>query len=296
MSQEEIRSIGDFFGHRDISSDSNTDNSESIWYTGYAGAGLLAEMRMKMKLHWGMLCACVLLSGCTFETPSVKQKNTEKDATESVQFGNRPKESVSDAKGQEQSTQQQKPLQSSTNQPAPTTMNTNKKSYATAPVMQIDPAKRYQATLKTALGDIEIMLHAKETPITVNNFVFLAREKFYDNVIFHRTIKGFMIQGGDPTGTGMGGPGYKFNDEPFTGEYRRGVVAMANSGLNTNGSQFFIMHADAGLPKNYVIFGEVTKGMDVVDKIAEAPTQPGGEGSKPVNPIEIRTVSVAETP
>jgi cyclophilin family peptidyl-prolyl cis-trans isomerase len=252
---------------------------------------------MKMKLHWGMLCACVLLSGCTFETPSVKQKNTEKDATESVQFGNRPKESIDDTSQDKQPlTQQRTSSQAQTHQSTGTTMNTNKKSYATAPVMQIDPAKRYQATLKTALGDIEIMLHAKETPITVNNFVFLAREKFYDNVIFHRTIKGFMIQGGDPTGTGMGGPGYKFNDEPFTGEYRRGVVAMANSGLNTNGSQFFIMHADAGLPKNYVIFGEVTKGMDVVDKIAEAPTQPGGEGSKPMNPIEIRTVNVTETP
>ena len=175
-------------------------------------------------------------------------------------------------------------------------MNTDKKSYATAPAMQIDSTKKYQATLKTALGDIEIKLHAEETPVTVYNFVVLAREKFYDNVIFHRTIKGFMIQGGDPTGTGMGGPGYKFNDEPFTGEYTRGIVAMANSGLNTNGSQFFIMHADAGLPKNYVIFGEVTGGMEVVDKIAEAPTQPGGEGSKPVTPIEIRTVSVTETP
>ncbi len=175
-------------------------------------------------------------------------------------------------------------------------MNTNKKSYGAAPAMQIDAAKQYVATLKTALGDIEIKLHAKETPITVNNFVFLAREKFYDNVIFHRTIKGFMIQGGDPTGTGMGDPGYKFNDEPFTGEYKRGIVAMANSGKNTNGSQFFIMHADNALPKNYVIFGEVTKGMEVVDKIAEAPTQSGGEGSKPVTPIDMRTVSVVEMP
>ena len=250
-----------------------------------------------MKLNVGIVgCACVLLAGCTFETPSVKQENAEKDASASVQFGSRPKESAGDAKEAEQSTKQQQPFQSKVNQSTPTAMNTDRKSYTIAPAMQIDATKQYQATLKTAVGDIEIKLHAKETPLTVNNFVFLAREKFYDNVIFHRTIKGFMIQGGDPTGTGMGGPGYKFNDEPFTGEYKRGIVAMANSGLNTNGSQFFIMHADAGLPKNYVIFGEVTGGMEVVDQIAEAPTQPGGEGSKPVAPIEIRTVSVTETP
>ncbi|MBP5993659.1 MAG: peptidylprolyl isomerase [Candidatus Moranbacteria bacterium] len=160
--------------------------------------------------------------------------------------------------------------------------------------MQIDSTKQYKATLKTALGDIDIKLHASETPMTVNNFVFLAKEKFYDNVIFHRTIKGFMVQGGDPTGTGMGGPGYRFDDEPFMGEYTRGIVAMANAGPDTNGSQFFIMHANAALPKNYVIFGEVTAGMDVVDKIAEAPTQPGGEGSKPVTPVEIRTVEITE--
>ena len=133
-------------------------------------------------------------------------------------------------------------------------------------------------------------------PVTVNAFVFLAQEMLYENVIVHRTNKGIMIQGGDPRGTGMGGTGYKCNDETFTGEYKRGIVAMANSGLNTNGSQFFIMHADAALPKNYVIFGEVTKGMEVVDKIAEAPTQPGGEGSTPVTPIEMSQVSIPEMP
>lgn len=181
-----------------------------------------------------------------------------------------------------------------TNQVTPTLDMQGKKSYTAAPAMQIDNSKQYGATLKTALGDIDIKLSAKETPVTVNNFVFLAKEKFYDNVVFHRTIPGFMIQGGDPTGTGMGGPGYRFDDEPFTGEYTRGIVAMANAGPDTNGSQFFIMHADAALPKNYVIFGEVIAGMEVVDKIAEAPTQPGGEGSKPVTPIEIRTVEIRE--
>jgi cyclophilin family peptidyl-prolyl cis-trans isomerase len=105
-----------------------------------------------------------------------------------------------------------------------------------------------------------------------------------------------MIQGGDPEGTGMGGPGYKFDDEPFTGEYTRGTIAMANSGPNTNGSQFFIMHADYGLPKSYVIFGKVTKGLDVVDKIAEAPVSAGmsGENSTPVEPVKVESVTITE--
>ncbi|TXG78797.1 peptidylprolyl isomerase [Candidatus Dojkabacteria bacterium] len=160
--------------------------------------------------------------------------------------------------------------------------------------MTIDAAKEYTATLNTEKGPIVISLHAQETPVTVNNFVFLAREKFYDGTIFHRTIPGFMIQGGDPTGTGMGGPGYRFADEAFTGEYKRGVVAMANAGPNTNGSQFFIMHADYPLPPNYVIFGEVTSGLEVVDAIATAPTQPSGERSTPVTPVLVQAVTINE--
>ncbi|MCW1887938.1 MAG: peptidylprolyl isomerase [Candidatus Moranbacteria bacterium] len=161
--------------------------------------------------------------------------------------------------------------------------------------MDIDAAtKSYEATLKTSKGDITIALQADKTPITVNNFVFLSRKNFYNNTPFHRTINGFMIQGGDPTGTGTGGPGYKFNDESFTGEYTRGTVAMANSGPNTNGSQFFIMHKDTALPKSYVIFGNVTKGIEVVDAIATAPTKPGGEGSSPVELVYIQSVTIQE--
>lgn len=169
-----------------------------------------------------------------------------------------------------------------------------KKMYTTLPGMTIDQTKEYSAVLRTTAGDITLNLLAKNTPITVNNFVFLAREKFYDGTIFHRTIKNFMIQGGDPTGTGMGGPGYKFADEAFTGEYTRGTLAMANAGPNTNGSQFFIMHKDVSLPKNYVIFGIVTSGMEVVDKIAEAPTKSEGEGSSPMTPISIQTIVINE--
>ncbi len=164
------------------------------------------------------------------------------------------------------------------------------------PNMEIRKSKQYQAVLKTNEGDITIELTASATPVTVNNFVSLAKKNYYNNTVFHRVIKGFMIQGGDPKGDGTGGPGYRFNDEPFDGEYTRGIVAMANAGPNTNGSQFFIMHQDYDLPKNYVIFGKVVEGLDVVDKIAEAPVQTSGSGepSKPVNPVKVESVSIVE--
>ena len=118
----------------------------------------------------------------------------------------------------------------------------------------------------------------------------LAQKGFYNNTVFHRVIKDFMIQGGDPDGNGKGGPGYIFDDEIFKGEYTSGTFAMANAGPNTNGSQFFIMHKDTNLPKNYVIFGKVTEGMDVVDKIAEAQVK----GDKPVNPVKVTAVEIQE--
>ena len=162
--------------------------------------------------------------------------------------------------------------------------------------MQIDTNKTYVAVLQTTAGEIEISLDAKNTPVTVNNFVALAKSGFYRDTIFHRVIKGFMIQGGDPNGDGTGGPGYKFDDEPITGEYARGTVGVANSGQNTNGSQFFIMHQDYSLEKNYVIFGKVTNGMEVVDKIADSPVQssPSGENSRPVNPASITEITILE--
>jgi cyclophilin family peptidyl-prolyl cis-trans isomerase len=174
--------------------------------------------------------------------------------------------------------------------------NMNKpKQWNNPPKMQIDPDKIYNATLKTTAGDITIKLNAAKTPQTVNNFIFLAKQGFYEDVIFHRVIDGFMIQGGDPTGTGAGGPGYKFPDEPFTGEYTKGTLAMANAGPNTNGSQFFIMHSDVSLPKNYVIFGQVTAGLSVVDAIATAETvQDGRENSTPAKPVKILSVEIVE--
>lgn len=165
-----------------------------------------------------------------------------------------------------------------------------------APAIEIDVTKSYTATLTTSKGDISIALNAGATPVTVNNFIVLARRGFYDNTVFHRVIDGFMIQGGDPRGDGTGGPGYRFADEPFTGSYTRGTVAMANAGPNTNGSQFFIMHQDNPLPPNYVIFGKVTAGMDVVDAIATAPVTASamGERSRPVTPAEVSKITITE--
>ena len=164
------------------------------------------------------------------------------------------------------------------------------------PELTIDVNKSYTAVLHTEEGDINISLNAESTPITANNFIFLARNGFYENTIFHRIIDGFMIQGGDPTGTGAGDPGYKFDDEPFEGEYERGTVAMANAGPDTNGSQFFIMHKDTPLPKDYVIFGKVIEGIEVVDKIATAEVKAalGGEPSSPVKPVKITSVEIIE--
>lgn len=164
--------------------------------------------------------------------------------------------------------------------------------------MQIDTNKTYEATLHTTLGDMHVELFAKEAPKTVNNFVFLAREGFYNNVKFHRIIQGFMVQSGDPIGTGAGGPGYRFDDEPVTRNYERGIVAMANAGKNTNGSQFFIMHADYPLQKNYTIFGQVTgkESLETLDKIAAVPVRPGpsGEVSVPTQDVRITSIDITE--
>lgn len=135
------------------------------------------------------------------------------------------------------------------------------------PAMEIDPQKKYTATLKTEKGDIVVRLFADKTPKTVNNFVFLARQGFYDNTIFHRVIANFMAQGGDPTGTGMGGPGYRFADEfhPALKHKGPGILSMANAGPGTNGSQFFITHvATPWLDNKHSVFGEVMQGIDVL--------------------------------
>jgi peptidylprolyl isomerase len=169
------------------------------------------------------------------------------------------------------------------------------KSFSKAPDMEIDPAKRYTAELDTSVGSMTVALDAATAPKTVNNFVFLARQGFYDGVIFHRIIQGFMCQGGDPDGTGRGGPGYKFADElPKPGRYEVGSVAMANAGPNTNGSQFFIVSGPSGvrLPPQYSLFGKVVKGLDVLDQMEKVPT---GPGDRPVQDVVINKVTVTES-
>lgn len=166
-----------------------------------------------------------------------------------------------------------------------------------APALDSEYQKIMNATMKTSLGEIKIELYGDKTPITAGNFAKLAEAGFYDGVKFHRVISGFMIQGGDPLTKddaqkelwGTGGPGYKFNDEPFEGQYARGTIAMANSGPNTNGSQFFIMHADYPLPPQYVIFGKVLEGMETVDAIAALETD---ARDCPLNPPVIESINI----
>ncbi|MDB5328488.1 MAG: peptidyl-prolyl cis-trans isomerase cyclophilin type [Phycisphaerales bacterium] len=146
------------------------------------------------------------------------------------------------------------------------------KNYSAAPAMSIDPAKKYTATFSTAKGDVVVDLFTDRAPVTVNNFVFLAKEGFYNGTVFHRVINDFMVQGGDPTGTGRGDPGYKWNDEKAAMgiTHEVGSLSMANAGPNTNGSQFFITHiATDWLNGKHAVFGKVTSGQDVVNKIKQ---------------------------
>lgn len=248
-----------------------------------------------------LLFFVLILSGCNLMAGNYKPngdkeitlddfENSDEILKEKIQDLGQKMETASSQTEEQQSVQQ--PAQEEQTKP----VTTKPTMTLTKPNMQIDKTKQYAAILNTTEGNIEIALTASATPITVNNFVYLAKKKFYNNTIFHRVISGFMIQGGDPVGDGTGGPGYKFDDEKFDGSYSRGTIAMANSGPDTNGSQFFIMHKDYPLPKNYVIFGHVIKGLDVVDKIAEAQVKESatGENSSPINPVTIKSVTITE--
>lgn len=174
------------------------------------------------------------------------------------------------------------------------------KTFTAPPPVTINPSGTYTAVLTTDKGVMRIPLFANEAPKTVNNFIFLAKQGFYDTTIFHRVIKDFMIQGGDPEGSGRGGPGYQFADEPVTREYTRGTLAMANAGPNTNGSQFFIVHADVSLPKAYTIFGKIddadSASFATLDAIASQDVQKalGGEMSQPVTPVTVQSIVIEE--
>jgi cyclophilin family peptidyl-prolyl cis-trans isomerase len=168
--------------------------------------------------------------------------------------------------------------------------NPNRPKFTEPPAMQIDPAKKYTAVMETSCGKITVELDAKNAPKTVNNFVFLAQKKFYDGLTFHRVVQDFVIQGGDPLGTGSGDPGYKFEDELPQDGYKLGSLAMANSGANTNGSQFFIVTGQNGttLQSNYSRFGMVTGGLDVAQKLESF----GQPDQKPSRPLYILSVTI----
>ena len=176
-------------------------------------------------------------------------------------------------------------------------VNMNNKTYNSEHPMTIDVSKNYTALIKTNYGDIKVEFFTNDAPKTVNNFITLSNDGYYDSVIFHRVISGFMIQGGDPSGTGHGEygkfPGYEFEDELNNQiPYSKGILAMANRGPNTNGSQFFIMHVDYPLPYNYTIFGKVIDGLDVVDKIASVETD---SSDRPLEDVIISTVEISES-
>jgi len=177
--------------------------------------------------------------------------------------------------------------------PAPDGSSPKRQKFDTEPPMVIDPEKRYTATMKTSKGTMLIELDAVSAPRTVNNFVFLARFHYYDGIVFHRIIPGFVLQGGDPEGTGRGGPGYRFADElPKPGRYQVGSLAMANAGPDTNGSQFFVISGPdgAGLPPQYSLFGAVVSGGEVVSAIDAVGTKSG----TPTERVVIESVTIQE--
>ena len=160
------------------------------------------------------------------------------------------------------------------------------------PEQVLDDANTHEAVLETSEGTINLRLFSSEAPVAANSFAFLAGPGFYDDTVIHRVVPGFVIQMGDPTGTGAGGPGYRFDDELASARnrgYERGTLAMANAGPNTNGSQFFICLDDVGLPPSYTVFGQVTDGMDVVDAIAAVPLR----GERPATDVTVKSVRMA---
>jgi cyclophilin family peptidyl-prolyl cis-trans isomerase len=178
--------------------------------------------------------------------------------------------------------------------PEPDGSSPKRRQFDAEPPMCIDPAKRYTADMVTSKGTMRIALDPVAAPRTVNSFVFLARYHYFDGIVFHRIIPGFVLQGGDPTGTGTGGPGYRFADElPAAGRYEVGSLAMANAGPDTNGSQFFVISGPDGvrLPPSYSLFGKVVAGLDVVSAIDAVGTRSG----KPKEQVTIESVTVTES-
>ena len=186
-------------------------------------------------------------------------------------------------------------MSSSTPAPAADGSSERQTKFPAPMPMTIDPEKSYQATISTSLGDMVAYLHPSKAPKTVNNFVNLASYHYYDGLIFHRVINGFMIQGGCPEGSGRGGPGYRFEDElPQRGQYEIGSLAMANAGPNTNGSQFFIVSGPSGvgLPPSYSLFGKLISGLEVLEEIQKVQTD---RSDRPGTDVVINSITIDES-
>ncbi len=240
---------------------------------------------MKLPFLAGFALAAMLVAGCLIGTPTPPPTTAE----------GQPAPTAANAAGGPTVTAAPTSTTLALVTPTPSVIIVNGrpvKQYALPPLMTIDPSASYTANFRTNHGTINVQLFASNAPKTVNSFVFLAQEGFYNGIIFHRVIQGFMIQGGDPTGTGSGGAGYRFEDEidPSLVFDAPGVLAMANAGPNTNGSQFFITVAPTpNLNGNHTIFGRVTGGQNVVTGISLVPT---GQGDRPIDPVIIQSIEI----
>ena len=240
---------------------------------------------MRVPIVIAIILALLALMACVLQTPEAEE--TTASATPE------PAATTAPATGGTTTTATAAPAST----PAATSrVSGARTTYSNPPAMILDPESDYVANFRTNQGNFTVQLFAAQTPVTVNNFVFLAQQGFYDGLIFHRVIQNFMIQGGDPTGTGGGGPGYKFQDEIVAGLVfdAPGKLAMANAGPGTNGSQFFItVAATDWLNGNHTIFGEVTEGQNVVNSISRVAT---GRGDVPLQRVIIERIDITQSP
>ena len=251
---------------------------------------------MKLTIMTALLIVLLVSMGCVLQTPIPETATTPEQ--ESPASTTAP---ATSADGQFATATPAGPASSPTAEPPPTptivsARQVSRTQYSSPPAMTLDATSDYSAEFRTNYGNFRVDLLEAETPLTVNNFVFLAQQGFYDGLIFHRVIENFMVQGGDPAGTGGGGPGYLFSDEIVAGLVfdSPGKLAMANRGPGTNGSQFFITTVPTPhLNGNHTIFGEVTQGQSVVDAISQVTTD---ARDKPLQPVMIESIDILQTP
>jgi len=254
---------------------------------------------MKIQFFLAMIAAALPLAACVLETPSPASSPTPAQASSAGATLAPTQTPPAGASPTPAATMRAEPTPASGGAPIKQFMNVggvNIPQYSNVPPLTIDVNSQYTATIRTNLGTMVIELFAEQAPVTVNNFIFLANDGFYNGGIFHRTIPSFMIQGGDPTGTGTAGPGYRFQDE-FVAELtfaQPGILAMANSGPGTNGSQFLVTKAPTPhLNGAHTIFGQIIEGQDIADAISLTET---GPGDRPTTPVVIQGIDIAKSP